>query len=104
MMAEQRERNPGDEAPPGTVGTGEDACSDCRGTGRVGGKPCETCGDREGGRRRGRRLSRASLHRHVRLERDVGQGVAAGAAQFRRIAPTSGSRSTQRAPISRLGV
>ena len=37
--------NPGDEAPPGTPGTGENLCRDCRGTGRrEGGEPCPTCG------------------------------------------------------------
>lgn len=34
---------PGDEAPPGTPGTGENICRDCSGTGRVDGKPCPTC-------------------------------------------------------------
>lgn len=36
--------NPGDEAPPGTPGTGEDICRDCKGTGRLGERPCPTCG------------------------------------------------------------
>ena len=36
--------NPGDEAPPGTPGTGEDICPDCHGTGKVGGSPCKNCG------------------------------------------------------------
>lgn len=36
--------NPGDEAAPGTPGTGEDLCLDCNGTGkRVDGKECPTC-------------------------------------------------------------
>ncbi len=35
---------PGDEAPPGTVGTGEDVCPDCQGTGKVQGSSCKTCG------------------------------------------------------------
>jgi hypothetical protein len=35
---------PGDEAPPGTPGTGEDLCLDCNGTGkRADGKECPTC-------------------------------------------------------------
>lgn len=34
---------PGDEAPPGTPGTGEDACPTCRGSGRMDGGDCETC-------------------------------------------------------------
>ncbi|AMA56200.1 MULTISPECIES: hypothetical protein [unclassified Bradyrhizobium] len=36
--------NPGDEAAPGTTGTGEDVCPDCHGKGRVDGAPCATCG------------------------------------------------------------
>jgi hypothetical protein len=36
--------NPGDEAPPGTPGTGETLCRDCGGTGRTGSGPCATCG------------------------------------------------------------
>ena len=34
---------PGDEAPPGTPGTGEAVCRRCGGTGRVGGETCATC-------------------------------------------------------------
>lgn len=35
---------PGDEAPPGTPGTGEDVCPDCSGTGiRKDGVECPTC-------------------------------------------------------------
>jgi hypothetical protein len=34
---------PGDEAPPGTPGTGEDVCPDCGGSGRLDTRPCETC-------------------------------------------------------------
>jgi hypothetical protein len=36
--------NPGDAAPPGTPGTGENLCPDCSGTGLVNGAKCETCG------------------------------------------------------------
>jgi hypothetical protein len=36
--------NPGDEAPPGTPGTGEDICPDCGGNGRKDNKKCPTCG------------------------------------------------------------
>ena len=35
--------NPGDEAPAGTTGTGEDICPDCAGTGRKDGGACSTC-------------------------------------------------------------
>ena len=34
---------PGDEAPAGTAGTGDDVCPTCEGRGTVGSKPCETC-------------------------------------------------------------
>ena len=36
--------NPGDQARPGTIGTGENACAKCRGTGRVSGERCDQCG------------------------------------------------------------
>ncbi len=36
--------NPGDDAPPGTPGTGEQVCPDCGGSGRVKGGECRTCG------------------------------------------------------------
>lgn len=36
--------NPGDQAAPGTPGTGEDLCPKCSGSGKVEDKPCETCG------------------------------------------------------------
>jgi len=34
---------PGDEAEPGTPGTGENICPGCNGTGLVGDRPCPTC-------------------------------------------------------------
>lgn len=34
---------PGDEAPPGTPGTGEDACPKCDSSGKVDGEPCPNC-------------------------------------------------------------
>ncbi|CAA9539693.1 MAG: Chaperone protein DnaJ [uncultured Sphingosinicella sp.] len=34
---------PGDEAPPGTPGTGENLCRDCNGSGALNGAPCPTC-------------------------------------------------------------
>jgi hypothetical protein len=36
--------NTGEEAPPGTPGTGEHICPACEGTGRLGRKRCKTCG------------------------------------------------------------
>ncbi len=36
--------NPGDIAPPGTPGTGEDICPDCQGKGQVNNGPCPNCG------------------------------------------------------------
>ena len=44
MPQSQNQMNPGDEAPPGTKGTGEDVCPKCHGTGRIGSHPCEDCG------------------------------------------------------------
>ena len=38
------EMAPGDEAPPGTPGTGEDACPKCDSSGKVDGEPCPDCG------------------------------------------------------------
>ena len=35
---------PGDEAPPGTPGSGEDVCRRCGGSGQLGGQPCPECG------------------------------------------------------------
>lgn len=36
--------NPGDDAAPGTPGTGENVCPDCRGSGKVGAQACQSCG------------------------------------------------------------
>lgn len=36
--------NPGDQAPPGTEGTGENICRVCHGSGRLNGRECENCG------------------------------------------------------------
>lgn len=36
--------NPGDQAAPGTPGTGENICPTCKGSGRMEAKPCPTCG------------------------------------------------------------
>ena len=38
-----RPEAPGDEAAPGTPGTGENLCRDCNGKGELDGKPCPTC-------------------------------------------------------------
>jgi hypothetical protein len=35
--------SPGDEARPGTPGTGPDVCPKCGGTGQVDGQPCANC-------------------------------------------------------------
>ena len=38
-------RRPGDVAPPGTPGTGENLCSECKGTGKLAdGSECDNCG------------------------------------------------------------
>lgn len=36
--------NPGDQARPGTPGTGENTCPECGGSGRVEGRACQSCG------------------------------------------------------------
>jgi DnaJ-class molecular chaperone len=40
----QAQINPGDAARPGTPGTGENVCPECKGSGRVGAVACKTCG------------------------------------------------------------
>jgi hypothetical protein len=35
--------NPGDDAAPGTPGTGEDVCPKCHGKGRIGDVTCTNC-------------------------------------------------------------
>lgn len=44
LQAAGTQINPGDDAAPGTPGTGEDICRDCKGSGRMDGKTCPTCG------------------------------------------------------------
>lgn len=41
--AAQQPMRPGDEAPEGTPGTGEDVCPRCGGTGRLGASSCPEC-------------------------------------------------------------
>ena len=36
--------NPGDQAAPGTPGTGENVCPECKGSGQVNAAPCRNCG------------------------------------------------------------
>lgn len=35
---------PGDDAPAGTPGVGENVCSRCNGSGEIDGEPCPNCG------------------------------------------------------------
>lgn len=35
--------SPGDDAAPGTPGTGENLCPACKGSGRLGNDPCQNC-------------------------------------------------------------
>lgn len=42
-MSEATPMAPGDEAAPGTPGTGENLCPDCGGTGIRDEQPCPTC-------------------------------------------------------------
>ena len=39
-----QDSNPGDAAPEGTPGTGENICGACAGTGQIDGEPCVQCG------------------------------------------------------------
>ena len=43
VQAAGQQTNPGDEATPGTPGTGEDSCRHCNGNGKVDGKTCPEC-------------------------------------------------------------
>jgi hypothetical protein len=42
--ADKPKLNPGDQAEPGTPGTGENICHECKGSGRIGAAACPTCG------------------------------------------------------------
>ena len=43
--SEEAKMNPGDEAPPGTPGTGENICPECSGKGKLqSGAQCPNCG------------------------------------------------------------
>jgi DnaJ-class molecular chaperone len=42
--ASKSQMNPGDEARPGTPGTGENICPTCKGAGKIGQKSCPDCG------------------------------------------------------------
>ncbi len=44
LQAAGTQINPGDDAPPGTPGTGENVCPECNGSGRKGGDACPACG------------------------------------------------------------
>ena len=44
MQAANPTLTPGDEAAPGTAGTGDDICPECHGKGSIGGSPCPNCG------------------------------------------------------------
>ena len=41
--AKDSSMNPGDQAPPGTPGTGEDVCPKCNSSGEVDGETCANC-------------------------------------------------------------
>ena len=43
-MSAYDEMAPGDQAPPGTPGTGENICPVCSGDGKVEGRECPHCG------------------------------------------------------------
>jgi hypothetical protein len=43
VMPDNTDLNPGDEAAPGTPGTGENLCPACNGSGKKEGQKCEQC-------------------------------------------------------------
>lgn len=43
QISEESQMAPGDEAPPGTPGTGDDVCGTCGGSGKISGNECEDC-------------------------------------------------------------
>jgi DnaJ-class molecular chaperone len=43
-LSDASKTNPGDEAPRGSAGSGEDVCPECHGSGKVQGQPCRNCG------------------------------------------------------------
>ena len=43
-MAADPPLKPGDQAPPGTPGTGEAICGQCKGSGVINGQTCPMCG------------------------------------------------------------
>ena len=45
MSNEPKATNPGDQASPGTPGTGENVSHTCRGTGKLAGHECPACKD-----------------------------------------------------------
>jgi RecJ-like exonuclease len=44
MQQDKPALNPGDVAQPGTPGTGEDVCPECKGSGQIDSVPCPACG------------------------------------------------------------
>ncbi len=42
-MTDTNLAKPGDKAPPGTSGTGENLCPGCHGTGKLDASPCPDC-------------------------------------------------------------
>lgn len=44
MAPQDQDIHPGDDAAPGTPGTGDDICPACSGSGKDGGEPCRNCG------------------------------------------------------------
>jgi hypothetical protein len=43
MVQNDAKMAPGDVAPPGTAGTGENVCPECSGTGKIGERACGNC-------------------------------------------------------------
>lgn len=43
MIQNDAQMAPGDDAPPGTAGTGENVCPECGGTGKIDDRACGNC-------------------------------------------------------------
>ncbi|MBM6595583.1 hypothetical protein [Microvirga pudoricolor] len=43
-LPDEPKLNPGDEAEPGSPGSGENICSECQGSGKIGAVECPICG------------------------------------------------------------
>jgi hypothetical protein len=69
--ASPQNRNPGDEAAPRIIGTGEDICPQCRGSGKINGARCATAVAPERLRKELAALELLNFHPRARADRVV---------------------------------